>query len=107
MSVARITPRELKERLARGDELVLLDVREAGEVAICALPGSVHVPMGEVARRVRELDPHKPTVCICHHGVRSANVAAMLERFGFEELYNLAGGVDRWAEEVDPAMPRY
>ena len=107
MPVSRISPRELAEKLSAGEQVVLLDVREADELAICALPGSVHVPLGDLARRAGELDPGATTVCICHHGVRSAHAAAALERLGFERLYNLSGGVDRWADEVDPAMLRY
>jgi rhodanese-related sulfurtransferase len=107
MAVERLAPRELAAKLRAGEALVLLDVREADEVAICALPGSRHVPLGDVARRARELDPDAATVCICHHGVRSAHAAAALERLGFERVYNLTGGIDRWAEEVDPAMARY
>jgi len=98
---------DLAARLAAGEQLVLLDVREAEELAICALEGAVHVPLSELSVRHIELDPDAPTVCICHHGVRSAHAAAGLARLGFERLFNLVGGVDRWAIEVDPSMPRY
>ena len=107
MAVAPITPRELEERLERGDDLLLLDVREPDEVAICRIEGSVNVPMSEISARLAELDPDRPTVCVCHHGIRSGNVAAALEKLEFDELYNLAGGIDRWAEEVEPSMRRY
>jgi len=100
-------PKDLAARLAAGEALVLLDVREAEELAVCALPGVTHIPLSELALRHTELDPDAPTVCICHHGVRSAHAAAGLARLGFERLYNLVGGVDRWAAEVDPAMARY
>jgi rhodanese-related sulfurtransferase len=56
---------------------------------------------------VGELDPDQPIVCICHHGVRSASVAQALDRLGFDAVYNLVGGLDRWSREVDPAFPRY
>lgn len=102
-----ITPVELQERLDAGDELVLLDVREPEEWAICRIEGSLLVPMGDVAARVSELDPSRPTVCICHHGIRSHHVAAALVRLDFDAVYNLAGGIDRWAREVDERMPRY
>jgi rhodanese-related sulfurtransferase len=102
-----LLPHELAARLAAGETLVLLDVREPEELAICALPGVVHVPLGELAQRYTELDPAAPTVCICHHGVRSARAAAGLAHLGFERLYNLSGGVDRWADDVDPGMARY
>ena len=102
-----LLPRDLAARLAAGEALVLLDVREPEELAICALPGVTHVPLGELAVRHVELDPDAPTVCICHHGVRSAHAAAGLARLGFTRLYNLVGGVDRWAKDVDRSMSRY
>lgn len=105
--IGQLTPAELQERLARGDDLVVLDVREEEELAICALAGVVHIPMSELSVRVTELDPDRPTVCLCHHGIRSANVALALEQMDFTELYNLAGGIDRWARDIDAQMPRY
>ena len=56
---------------------------------------------------IRGLDPELPVVCICHHGVRSAKAASLLARAGFERLFNLSGGIDRWAQDVDPGMARY
>jgi len=105
--VQTITPAELARRIARADELVLLDVREPHEIAICRIEGSLAMPMSEISARLSELDPDKPIVCICHHGIRSAHVAAALARMDFAAVYNLAGGIDRWAVEVDPAMARY
>lgn len=103
-----LSPTELAARLAAGDALVLLDVREPEEIAICALPGITHVPLGELSVRHHELDPDAETVCICHHGVRSASAAAALRHIGFDgPLWNLTGGMDRWSREVDPGMPRY
>ena len=102
-----LSPPDLQERLQRGDELVLLDVRERDEVEICSLAGITHVPLGELSVRHAELDPDAETVCICHHGVRSAHAAAALAQLGFEALWNLSGGIDRWAREVEPGMPRY
>lgn len=98
---------ELKARLDAGEALVLLDVREAAELAICALPGVTHIPLGELSVRHHELDPEAETVCICHHGIRSANAAAGLSSLGFDRLLNLTGGVERWARDVDPEMARY
>ena len=104
-----ITPRELKAWLddpAR-ERPVLLDVREPWEVQICALPGSKHVPMGEVARRAAELDPDAPVVAICHHGARSLQVALFLEKAGYKKVINLQGGLDAWSRTVDPSLPVY
>ena len=96
---------------ARATPLVVLDVREPWEVALAAidLPGAATrlIPMREVPARLAELDPAQPVVCICHHGARSAQVVAFLERAGFASAYNLAGGIDAWSRDVDPGVPRY
>jgi rhodanese-related sulfurtransferase len=105
--VTSITPRELKQRLERGDALTLLDVRERGEHAICALPGDLLIPMDELPSRLHELDPEAETVVYCHHGIRSSHVIAHLQSHGFTKLVNLRGGIEAWARDVDPAMRRY
>jgi rhodanese-related sulfurtransferase len=102
-----IRPSELAARLQAGDPLILLDVRQPGEIEICALPGIVHVPLGELGVRQSELDPDAEIVCICHHGVRSAHACLMLESYGFDNLVNMTGGMDLWSREVDSAMARY
>ena len=104
----QMTVAELAERLAAGGEKpVLLDVREPWEFEICHIEGSQPMPMGSVPARAGELDAQAETVVICHHGARSAQVGMFLERQGFENVINLAGGVAAWAAQVDPAMPRY
>ncbi len=90
---------------------LLLDVREDWEVqlapvAVNGLRG-LHIPMNDIPSRLAELDPAQPVVCICHHGARSAQVVAFLERQGFDAVYNLAGGSDAWSLQVDPSVPRY
>lgn len=85
----------------------LLDVREPWEWDLCHLPQAVHMPMNRVPDRITELDPETDIVCICHHGMRSAQVGFFLERNGFTRVYNLAGGLHAWAEEVDTSMTRY
>jgi rhodanese-related sulfurtransferase len=106
-SVQSLTPAELKARLDAGEALVLLDVREPDEIAIARVEGTLSIPLGDLGPRQRELDPERPIVCICHHGIRSAHAARALERLGFREVYNLSGGIDRWAREVEPTMKRY
>lgn len=101
------TCQEVKKILDEGDEMVLLDVREVPERSFCAIDGSVHIPMGDVPTRLSELNPDAPIVVLCHHGVRSFQVAHYLKANGFEEVYNLAGGIDQWSLTVDPAVPRY
>lgn len=86
---------------------LLLDVREPWETAICRIEGSTLVPMPALTARVSEFDPDQPVVCICHHGGRSAHVAMWLMRQGWSEVYNLTGGVDAWARQVDTQMLTY
>ncbi|MFN7570386.1 MAG: rhodanese-like domain-containing protein [Betaproteobacteria bacterium] len=86
---------------------LLLDVREPWETAICKLDGAELLPMRALPARVGEFDPAQSVVCICHHGGRSAQVAYWLARQGFADVYNLAGGVDAWARQVDRGMATY
>lgn len=102
-----LTPAEVHALLQRGAALVLLDVREPEEVRLVRLPGSVHIPMAEIPSRLHELDPETHIVVYCHHGIRSAHVVAFLVQQGFSQVSNLAGGIDAWAAEVDPGLPRY
>lgn len=86
---------------------VLLDVREPWEYQTCHIDGALLIPMNTVPARQQELDPDAPIVCICHHGARSMQVAAFLERNGFTQVTNLTGGVHAWARQVDRTMPTY
>jgi rhodanese-related sulfurtransferase len=86
---------------------LLLDVREPWEFETCRIAGSLSMPMQTVPARQQELDPEAPVVCICHHGVRSMQVGAFLEKNGYTQVINLTGGVNAWARQVDPAMPTY
>jgi len=86
---------------------LLLDVREPWEFALCHIEGAINQPMQTVPQTHAGLDMARPTVVICHHGMRSYQVGAFLERAGFDDIYNLTGGVAAWADEVDPAMARY
>jgi rhodanese-related sulfurtransferase len=102
---------DAQAQLVRQPGWLLLDVREPWEFALAAIrvPGAdtLHVPMGQVPQRLPELPKTQPILCICHHGMRSAQVVAFLERAGYPEVYNLAGGIDAWSQRVDPAVPRY
>jgi rhodanese-related sulfurtransferase len=106
-TIQPLSPAELARRLEQDADLVLLDVREPRELALCRLAGSISIPLGELERRQAELDPARPIVCICHHGIRSAHAAGRLASAGFQEIYNLSGGLDRWSLEVDPGLRRY
>jgi rhodanese-related sulfurtransferase len=89
------------------DKPLLLDVRETWEQQICRIEGSELTPMQTLAQYIPKLDPDRQIVCICHHGGRSMHVAMFLARQGFETVYNLTGGVDAWARQVDRSMPTY
>jgi rhodanese-related sulfurtransferase len=86
---------------------LLLDVREPWEIETAAVAGAVCIPMGQVQARLGELDKDRPILVMCHHGRRSAQVGMLLERSGFREVINLAGGIEAWSDQVDPGIPRY
>ena len=105
-SVPSISVRELRDRLDRGANLFILDVREPHEYQLVNLKGHL-IPLGELPKRVNELDSSTDIVVHCHTGVRSATAVRFLRQMGFTKAVNLAGGIDRWAIEVDPKMVRY
>ena len=108
MLPGQLTPAEVRARLAAGEELSLLDVREEEELERALLPcPHVHLPMGELTVRVGELDPEARWVVVCHHGIRSAHVANFLVSQDFSWVMNLRGGIDAWSRDVDPTIPRY
>jgi rhodanese-related sulfurtransferase len=104
-----ITAPELAARLAdaSSEKPLLLDVRENWEYETCHIEGSTQIPMNLIPIRVTELDDDREIVCVCHHGARSMQVAAFLERNGFSNITNLTGGIHAWAVQVDPSMPKY
>lgn len=104
--VQEISVSELKERLDSGEDIFILDVRQPDEFRFCNI-GGLLIPLGELPQRIGELDPYREIVVICHSGVRSARATRYLNGFGFSQVKNLAGGIDRWAEKIDPTMPRY
>ncbi len=101
-----ITPRELKTRLDRGDDLFILDVREPHEYQICNLGGYL-IPLGEIPKRVSELDSSREIVAHCRSGKRSAEAVEFLRKAGFRKIWNLKGGILAWSDEVDPSVPKY
>jgi rhodanese-related sulfurtransferase len=105
----QISPVHLKAWLddAASVKPLLLDVREPREFAICHIDGATPMPMASVPACIDALDAAAPTVVICHHGMRSMQVAMYLQQQGFSKIYNLGGGVAAWAAQVDPAMPTY
>jgi rhodanese-related sulfurtransferase len=105
--VREIGPAEFVARRDRGDDLLLLDVREAWELEISKLPGVRHIPMNEVPDRLGELDRSRPLVVMCRSGARSLRVAQFLEAQGFAHVSNLSGGILAWGERIDPALRPY
>lgn len=105
----QLSPHELSQWLQAADRTrpQLLDVREHWEAEICRIGGAALIPMSTIPQRIAELETTAPIVVICHHGVRSLQVALFLARAGFTEVHNLQGGMAAWAEQVDPAMARY
>lgn len=103
----QIAPEDLKARLDRRDPIVLVDVRQDWETKLCWLENAVHIPIEEIEHRTEELNPEDEIVVCCHVGQRSAAVAEYLTRLGFKNVKNLLGGLDHWAQVVDPTMPRY
>jgi rhodanese-related sulfurtransferase len=106
-----ITPRDLASWRADPGRPPpqLLDVREPWEVEICHIDGALPIPMRAIpaAGALDALDPAQPVVCLCHHGARSMQVALYLESRGFEPVFNLTGGIDAWARDVEPSLRRY
>jgi rhodanese-related sulfurtransferase len=107
--VREITVRELAAKLAGGESVNLLDVRQPQEHAFAALPNSQLIPLGELSRRCTEIQPpdNATLVVYCHHGVRSLRAANILAQLGFRGAVSLAGGIDAWSQEIDPSIPRY
>jgi len=102
-----VTARELKAELDRGDRVVIVDVREPQEYQINRIPDSVLIPLGELPRRLSELDPDATIVCQCKSGARSAKAQAFLRTQGFSNVRNLTGGILGWIDQVDPSQPKY
>ena len=103
-----ITPREFLDRRAGGVEMTLLDVREDWETTLAPVPADiVHIPMGQIPERLKELDPQRETVVICRSGGRSLQVAQFLAAQGFASVSNLAGGILAWSRDLDSRIPQY
>jgi adenylyltransferase/sulfurtransferase len=104
--IPEIQVEELKRRLDAGDDLFVLDVREPHEYQICNIGGHL-IPLGDLPKRVSELDSSREIVAHCRSGVRSAKAVGFLQQAGFKKVHNLAGGILAWADRVDPKMPKY
>ena len=107
MDDLQIEPRAVKQRLDRGDKFILVDVREPWEHEICRIEGAKLIPMGALAGNLATLEQDEEVVLYCHHGIRSLDAAAWLRAQGVEGARSLAGGIERWATEIDPRVARY
>ena len=102
-TMPQITGTELKQRLDNGEDLQIIDVRETHELDIAKMPGTIHIPLGQVLNRMSEIDPNRETVVHCKMGGRSMQAAMILEQAGFKNVKNLSGGMDAWlAAFVNP-----
>ncbi|MGB2589273.1 MAG: rhodanese-like domain-containing protein [Candidatus Acidiferrum sp.] len=107
MDNLEITVKEVNERLARGEKLFLVDVRDPWEYELCRIPGAKLIPLGSLPASLNVLPDAEEVICYCHHGMRSLNAAAWLRQQGVESARSLAGGIDRWSVEIDASVPRY
>ncbi|MGA2418443.1 MAG: rhodanese-like domain-containing protein [Candidatus Acidiferrum sp.] len=107
MNELQITPAEAKAHLDSGAPVLLVDVREPWETQLCQIAGAQLIPMGSIPNNLQRLDVEGAVICYCHHGVRSLDVAVWLRSQGVEGARSLSGGIDRWAAEIDPSVPRY
>ncbi len=107
LSEGEIDVIEVKRKIDRGENFVLVDVREPHEYRICNIPGAILIPLGEVAKRVAELDPEADIVVHCKSGVRSAKACGVLRGAGFKHVRNMKGGILAWSDKVDSSVPKY
>jgi len=105
--IPEITPAEVKEKMDAHEPFVLIDVREPHEYQICRIPGSKLIPLGEVPKRMNELDSADEIVVHCKSGMRSAKAVDLLMKSGFLKIHNLKGGILAWSDQVDPSVPKY
>lgn len=108
MPLHKLSVEELKAWLESAEaEPLIIDVREPWEYQVCRLESSVHIPMRQVPVQMSKLDRDRDIVVLCHHGIRSLQVCRFLAQQGFGRLFNVTGGIDAWAQQVDPSMARY
>jgi rhodanese-related sulfurtransferase len=107
MDDLQISAKEVNERIARGEKLMLVDVREQWEYDLCKIPGARLIPLGTLPANLNTLLDADEVICYCHHGMRSLDAAVWLRQQGVESAKSMAGGIERWSVEVDPLVPRY
>jgi rhodanese-related sulfurtransferase len=103
----QIDPASLEKMRKENQDVMVLDVREPWEAAICAITGSVNVPLSTLPQNLNRLPSEGPLVVLCHHGMRSMQAVAWLRQNGFENATNLQGGIDAWARQIELSMATY
>jgi adenylyltransferase/sulfurtransferase len=98
---------ELKRKLDSGDNFLLIDVREPHEYQIARIPGARLIPLGELPKRLRELDPNAEIIAQCKSGARSQKAVDLMKQHGFKNVRNMTGGITAWSDKVDPSVPKY
>jgi len=107
MDDLQISAKTVNERIARGEKLLLVDVREQWEYDLCRIPGAKLIPLGTLPANLNTLLDVDEVICYCHHGMRSLDAAVWLRQQGVKSAKSMAGGIERWSSEVDPQVPRY
>jgi adenylyltransferase/sulfurtransferase len=105
--IPTLSVQELNQKMSDGTAMVILDVREPFEFEIARIEGARLIPLGQLADRLNELETEQEIIAVCKSGVRSAHAVQLLQRSGFRRTFNLAGGVDAWADQIDPNMQKY
>src|SRR6266850_560669 len=104
--IDEITPKDLKVRLDAGEDIEIVDVREDWELLQSRFDRAIHIPMNDIPESLDRIPKDKPVVIMCHLGQRSAQVVYWMQSQGYDQVYSLAGGIDRWAREVDPSVEK-
>jgi rhodanese-related sulfurtransferase len=107
MENIQITAKEVSERMARGEKVLLVDVREQWEYDLCRIPGAKLIPLSTLPANLNALRDADDVICYCHHGMRSLDAASWLRQQGIERARSMSGGIERWSVEIDQQVPRY
>lgn len=106
-TVPAIEVEALHHQMQNSDAPYVLDVREPHETALCSIAGAINIPLGQLSQRAQEIPRDRAIVAHCHHGGRSARATEWLLQNGFKDVVNLTGGIDAWAQRIEPKMERY
>ena len=102
-----LSVQRVKEKRDAGEDLLILDVREPSELKTAAIDGTLNIPMGDIPARYNEVPDDRPVVVMCHHGIRSMQVVIWLQKHDYDNVINMAGGIEAWSTHIDPSVPKY